>query len=606
MFPTITNKIKPIFSIDLRSLALFRVGLAGMIIADLISRARDLSAFYTDSGVLTRAESVANSHFLRTSLYWISGNEWFVGLLFIFAGLVAFLLAVGYRTRLMAVLSWILLLSIQNRNPFLLAGSDNLLLMLSFWAMFLPIHARWSVDAALDTRYQENCNDTTSVSTQYFSIVSVAALLQVAYLYFFTAVLKTGDPWRVTMDAAYYAVHLDQFATVFGLWIRDFPTLLTIGTYFVWWLEILMPILVFSPVFHVPLRLIAIALLIAMHGTFFLSLKIGLFPFIDLVSLMLFLPGAFWDWIAQRGRGLPREKVIIYFDRDCGFCKKTCLILRTFLLPAHTPILEAQDTPEIYEIMERENSWVVKDHQGQTHIHWGALQYLFSLSPVFSPVGWILGRSFLMSVGHRLYKWVAENRGRMGVLSERFLPYRTHQVGHGLVFKITAAYFFYAVTMINIAGIDQWSISKPQHVEMTERAFRLDQKWNMFAPLPLKLSVMPVIPGKTRDGREVDVYKERMESPVWAFPEKRLSADYKNYRWRKYLGRVRSSKNNVIRSGYGGYLCRTWNNRDIPRDEELATLEIHFMTLRTMPDYAARESSSRRVWRHWCFAEYAS
>ena len=141
---------------------------------------------------------------------------------------------------------------------------------LSFWAMFLPIHAQWSIDAALTKNAQQDCNKPAATDNKYFSIVSVAALLQVAYLYFFTAILKTGDPWRVTMDAAYYAVHLDQFATLFGLWIRDFPILLTIGTYFVWWLEITMPILVFSPIFHVPLRLLGIALLVVMHGAFFL------------------------------------------------------------------------------------------------------------------------------------------------------------------------------------------------------------------------------------------------------------------------------------------------------------------------------------------------
>ena len=604
MLNTILDRLKTIFSIDLRSLALFRVGLAVMIIADLISRARDLSAFYTDTGVLSRTESIANSHFLQVSLYWISGNQWIIGGLFAFAGLVALLLGLGYRTRLMAILSWILLLSLQNRNPFFLAGSDNLLLVLSFWAMFLPIHAQWSIDAALNKHVQRDCNKPAAVDNKYFSIVSVAALLQVAYLYFFTAILKTGDPWRVTMDAAYYAVHLDQFATLFGLWIRDFPILLTIGTYFVWWLEILMPFLVFSPIYHVPLRLLAIALLVMMHGAFFLSLKIGLFPFIDFLSLTLFLPAAFWGWINRQVRSDARDKVVIYFDRDCGFCRKTCLILRTFLLPTSTPILVAQDTPSIYAIMERENSWVVKDHQGNTHIHWEALQYLFTLSPVFKPLGWLMGRPSLLRGGNRIYKWIALNRGRMGDLSERFLPYRKLDTNLGWAGTLAAAYSLYVVTSINISGIDQWSISKPQHVALTEKVLRLDQKWNMFAPYPLTLSMIPVIPGKLRDGTEVDVYQMQMTPPTWDYPEI-LPYDYKNYRWRKYLGRVQSSDNNRIRSGYGGYLCRQWNSRDIPKDEQLATFEIHFKMLRTLPNYAKREARTQRVWIHWCFEEFA-
>ena len=604
MLETILDRLKTIFSIDLRSLALFRIGLAVLIIADLISRARDLSAFYTDGGVLSRAESIANSHFLQVSLYWISGNQWIVGGLFVLAGLVALLLGLGYRTRLMAILSWMLLLSLQNRNPFFLVGSDNLLLVLSFWVMFLPIHARWSIDAALSKSMQTDCNHPPLVDNKYFSIVSVAALLQVAYLYFFTAILKTGDPWRVTMDAAYYAVHLDQFATVFGLWIGELPILLTIGTYFVWWLEILMPFLVFSPVYHVPLRLLGIALLVVMHGAFFLSLNIGLFPFIDFLSLTLFLPTAFWNWISHRIRNDARDNVVIYFDRDCGFCKKTCLILRTFLLPTTTPILIAQDTPDIYAIMERENSWVVKDYQARIHTHWGALQYLFTLSPVFRPLGWLMGRPSLLRGGNRIYRWVALNRGHMGDLSERFLPYRKLNTNLGLLGTLAGAYSLYVVTSINISGIDQWSINKPQHVALTEKVLRLNQKWNMFAPYPLTLSMIPVIPGKLRDGTEVDVYQMQMTPPTWEYPEI-LPYDYKNYRWRKYLGRVRSSDNNRIRRGYGGYLGRQWNSRDIPKDKQLATFEIHFKTLRTLPNYAEREPHTHRVWTQWGFEEFA-
>ena len=77
-------------------------------------------------------------------------------------------------------------------------------------------------------------------------------------------------------------------------------------------------------------------------------------------------------------------------------------------------------------------SWVVKDHQGGTHIHWGALQYLFTLSPVFSPVGWIMGRPTLLRIGNQIYRWIAVNRGRMGELSERFLPYRKVDTKLGL------------------------------------------------------------------------------------------------------------------------------------------------------------------------------
>ena len=47
-------KINELFGVDLRSLALFRIGLALTIIIDLIIRAFDLNAHYTDFGLLPR------------------------------------------------------------------------------------------------------------------------------------------------------------------------------------------------------------------------------------------------------------------------------------------------------------------------------------------------------------------------------------------------------------------------------------------------------------------------------------------------------------------------------------------------------------------------
>lgn len=46
--------IREIFAIDLRTLALSRVLLGGFLILDLALRARDITAHYTDFGVMPR------------------------------------------------------------------------------------------------------------------------------------------------------------------------------------------------------------------------------------------------------------------------------------------------------------------------------------------------------------------------------------------------------------------------------------------------------------------------------------------------------------------------------------------------------------------------
>src|SRR3954468_9750905 len=49
------RRLRGIFGLDLRSLALFRIGLGIILLFDIIIRYEDVHAFYTDEGVLPRA-----------------------------------------------------------------------------------------------------------------------------------------------------------------------------------------------------------------------------------------------------------------------------------------------------------------------------------------------------------------------------------------------------------------------------------------------------------------------------------------------------------------------------------------------------------------------
>ncbi|MCB0386621.1 MAG: hypothetical protein KDD43_14610, partial [Bdellovibrionales bacterium] len=144
------SRLREVFGLDLRSLALFRVSLGLLIIADLINRGRYLVAHYTDFGVLPRhalLEYFANKW--HVSLHLAGGSEGFQAFLFAVAFIFALMLMVGYRTRLATIVSWVLLVSLQLRNPMVLQGGDALFKMLVFWAMFLPLGAKFSVDSAL-------------------------------------------------------------------------------------------------------------------------------------------------------------------------------------------------------------------------------------------------------------------------------------------------------------------------------------------------------------------------------------------------------------------------------------------------------------------------
>jgi hypothetical protein len=52
IYPHVVKWIRNIFTLDLRALALFRIGLAVLIMFDLTLGALDLGAFFTDQGIL--------------------------------------------------------------------------------------------------------------------------------------------------------------------------------------------------------------------------------------------------------------------------------------------------------------------------------------------------------------------------------------------------------------------------------------------------------------------------------------------------------------------------------------------------------------------------
>ena len=182
--PKLHNQIQVLFGIDLRSLAFFRVCLGLVLFADLISRSSDLAVHYTDWGLLPRGvliDEFLNSWYI--SVHLISGKLWVQAVLFTIAACFALSLIVGYRTRLSTVVSWFFLVSLHARNPMVLLVGDNLLRMLLFWSMFVPLGASYSVDAALQTEPEQ-------VPKSVFSAGTFALLAQVVILYVVSALQK--------------------------------------------------------------------------------------------------------------------------------------------------------------------------------------------------------------------------------------------------------------------------------------------------------------------------------------------------------------------------------------------------------------------------------
>ena len=114
-----------LFAIDLRSLALFRISIALVMLVDLARRAADLSSMYAEGGALP----LAAVHDYYGELWKWSFHLWsdawgYQALLFGLAGVCAVALLVGYQTRIVTCLAWILTCSLNTRAPLLVNGGE--------------------------------------------------------------------------------------------------------------------------------------------------------------------------------------------------------------------------------------------------------------------------------------------------------------------------------------------------------------------------------------------------------------------------------------------------------------------------------------------------
>jgi hypothetical protein len=279
------------YALDPRALSLLRIGLAIVIITDLIIRAGDLSAHYTDEGVWPAA-NVKN--FSWKTGYWtihaLSGSYWWEALLFAVHGLFAFFLLIGFRTRLSSLIVLLLYISLHNRNLFINQAGDDLIRLMLFWGLFLP----WNSFYAVDSRKIKN-------KWKQQLLPNLGYLLLIATVYFFTVCLKYGDEWRKEYSAVYYALSLEQLRMPYtGDWLYTHPQLMKILTFASYYIELIIPVLILFPAKKGWLRLTAFFLLFCLHIGIGLSIYVGLFFIINIVTAIGLLPSFVMDWLEKK------------------------------------------------------------------------------------------------------------------------------------------------------------------------------------------------------------------------------------------------------------------------------------------------------------------
>src|SRR5688572_29944773 len=123
-----------------------RIGIAMVVLSDLMIRASDLKAHYTDEGIWPLRVIHLGWKNGAWSFHTLNGSYEYALAMFMIHFLLAVLLLFGYRTRIVTVMLWLMTISLHNRNLFVQQAGDDLLRLVIFWGMFLPWNAYFSFD----------------------------------------------------------------------------------------------------------------------------------------------------------------------------------------------------------------------------------------------------------------------------------------------------------------------------------------------------------------------------------------------------------------------------------------------------------------------------
>lgn len=311
-------------SIDTRTLALFRVLMGLLIIGDLLARGSTFSMFYTEDGLVPQALTQEWTVDYAFSFFHLTTSTAVIAALFLMHGLVAVQLIVGYKTRIATVLSFLFVISLDNHNALITSHADSLFRLLFFWAMFLPLGERWSVDALHRGRPGRPV---------IANLASAAILLQMLYMYVVNGSLKTlSDTWT-DGSATPMVFGLDDMTYFLAVYLREYPTLLSYGGSLWFGMLLASPFLLVLPGWP---RAIFASMFLIVHTSFGLTVRIGGFAWVAIAGVILFLPGKIWDALGKVADKPDRVGKALDWLRSAGH--RTGNRLAGILPPVHLPV----------------------------------------------------------------------------------------------------------------------------------------------------------------------------------------------------------------------------------------------------------------------------
>jgi predicted DCC family thiol-disulfide oxidoreductase YuxK len=613
--------------IDARSLGLFRIALALVLLGDLAGRARYLKEFYSNEGVLPNHNHLFNLR--NTGQVWSllhsfssPGENAFA---FFLIAVVYLLFLVGYKTRVFHALALLSLVSLTARNILLENAGNYAAIGLLFFTLFLPCGSRFSLDAlraslaARDEKRAAELNDRPRPGDETIdqqrapgwspaSLAALGALVQLGLIHLATALQQTGS-WR-DGSALHYALNSERWVSRAGVALRGTsPGLLSALTHLLYAAGWAIPILIAIPFVARWTRGLAIGLGL-IHGlTLGIFFTFGLYGWTLAAATALLVPTETWDRLERTPRPARRRTVI--YDADCGVCLWICRLLARLDLRGH---LTFQGNDDISFVLRRKDdgsiaqdeapkaltaemvatSVVVIDGEGHVYTRSRAVAEAVQALPLGFIKAFFLRIPGLSSLYDLGYDAIATRRQQLSVLMGKAacgipLPpeeaeakhtpaaippsTRTRRLLTGGLREIAAAVLLFAA-LAQTSKVNALPFHVPQGGTLAAVAVwpRMIARWDVLTPEPPKDDEVYVIDAQTRGGKSIDTLTGKEPS----FDPGAMRGQGLGQLWSDYLARSNQKEWIDFQKAFRDYLAKGgpgWDDKQ--GDDQVVGLDAY-------------------------------
>ena len=182
--------------IDARALGVKRVLLGLVLVVNHLSMWPDLDLLLGPDGAVPSSTALGSAYKYRLSVYDLATTSARLHAIHAAGLLVMVALTLGWRTRLMSVLSLLVLVSLFHRDRWMMDGGDRLLRVMTLYLCLVPSGLAFSIDGLLARRRRRRQGLSTELSPLASRVTHRLLQLQLMWMYFHAGLDKLdGEEW---------------------------------------------------------------------------------------------------------------------------------------------------------------------------------------------------------------------------------------------------------------------------------------------------------------------------------------------------------------------------------------------------------------------------